>query len=298
MIALMGAAGNVGSKVADLLLGAHEKVRVLKHDRDLSGVGARGAEVLQGDAMNGEDLRALFDGALAAMVLLPEDVADPAFVENRIVMGHAIADALSATAVPYVVALSAVGAGRADAPGPPGGLHTFEQSLATLETNVLVLRSAAYMDYLLASLPMIRSEKVNGSAVRADVRFPMIATRDVAREAFERLCARDFNGHAVRFLLGPTDVSMEEATTAIGRRLGLADLPYIEFPPDAVRGALIGAGMSAEVAQLVVDMQLAVNDGRYLDGVRRTPEASTPTTLQDFIAEALTEASFREEGHR
>jgi uncharacterized protein YbjT (DUF2867 family) len=245
---------------------------------------------LRASALNVEDLRAFFAGVSAALVLLPENLADPSFVENRAAMSRAIRDALRAEGVSHVVALSAVGAARADAPGPPGGLHDFEQDLGELETaNLLTLRSAAYMDYLLAALPMIRAQKVNGSAVKADIRFPMVATQDVAREAAERLMKRDFVGHEVKLLLGPEDVTMAEATQAIGERLGVPDLPYVEFPPDGMKGALLGAGMSEQVADLMVDMQLALNEGLYFDGVRRTAESSSPTRLQDFLNRALSE---------
>ncbi len=219
MIAVMGAAGNVGGKVAGLLLGAGEEVRALQHARDLTDLERRGAEIVTGDAMSVEDLRAFFDGAVAALVLLPENVADPMFVEHRREMSRAISDALRASRVGHVVALSTVGADLSDAPGPPGGLHRFERDLGELESNVLVLRSAAYMDYLLAAIPMIQGEKVNGSAIKADVRFPTVATQDVAREAAERLRRRDFSGHEVKLLLGPEDVTMAGATKAIGARL-------------------------------------------------------------------------------
>ena len=287
MIALMGAAGNVGGKVADLLLEAGEEVRALQHARDLTDFKERGAEVVTGDAMSGDDLRAFFDGAAAALVLLPENVADPMFVEHRREMSRAIRDALRASRVGHVVALSTVGADLPDAPGPPGGLHGFERDLGELETNLLVLRSAAYMDYLLAALPMIQTQKLNGSAVKADVRFPVVATLDVAREAADRLRRRDFSGREVKLLLGPEDVTMAEATKAIGARLGMPDLPYVEFPPDGVKGALVGAGMSEEVAGLLVDMQLALNEHRNLEGVRRTAGSTTPTRLEDFLATAL-----------
>ena len=166
MIAVMGAAGNVGSKVADALLEAGEKVRALQHGRDLTDLKERGAEVVAGDAMNVNDLRGFFDGVVAALVLLPDNVADQSFVEHRTVMSRAIRDALRDSGVGHVVALSMVGADLADAPGPPGGLHGFERDLAELETNVLVLRSTSYMDYLLAAVPMIQAQKVNGSAVK------------------------------------------------------------------------------------------------------------------------------------
>jgi uncharacterized protein YbjT (DUF2867 family) len=299
MIAVMGAAGNVGSKVADLLLRSGEDVRALQHTRELGGLRERGAEVVAGDAMKLEDLRAFFDGALSALVLLPENLADPAFVENRTAMSRAIVDALRAAGVGHVVALSTVGAALADAPGPPWGLHEFERDLRELEAvDVLMLRSAAYMDYLLFGLPSIRAQKVNGSAVEAEVRFPMVATQDVAREAAERLVRRDFTGHEVRLLLGPEDVSMAEATRAIGARLGIPELPYVQFPPQDVKGALIGAGMSEQVAGLLVDQQLALNEGRYFQGVRRTPETSTPTRLEDFVAQALPEDAARDEEER
>ena len=42
MIAVMGAAGNVGSKVADLLLRQGQPVRVLEHRRKLDRLGERG----------------------------------------------------------------------------------------------------------------------------------------------------------------------------------------------------------------------------------------------------------------
>jgi uncharacterized protein YbjT (DUF2867 family) len=288
VIAVMGAAGNVGSKVADLLLKEGEQIRVLEHVRDLTGLRERGADIVAGDAMKVEDLRALFAGVTTALVLLPENLADDAFVENRVAMGRAIRDALRSEGVSHVVALSTVGAARSDSPGPPGGLHTFEQDLGELAaTNVLTLRSAAYMDYLLAALPIIKEQKVNGSAIKPDVSFPMVATEDVAREAAVRLTKRDFNGHEVQLLLGPADVTMAEATQAIGERLGMPDLPYIQFPPDEVKRALLGAGMSEQSAELLVDMQLAVNERLYFEGVERTADSATPTRLEDFLNDAL-----------
>jgi len=121
VIAVMGATGNVGSKVANLLLQAGEDVRALQHGRDLTALREAGAEVLKGDAMIADELMAFFDGAVAALVLLPENVADPAFVENRLVMSRAIRDALRAAGVAHVVALSTVGADPPTYPGPREG---------------------------------------------------------------------------------------------------------------------------------------------------------------------------------
>jgi uncharacterized protein YbjT (DUF2867 family) len=288
MIAVMGAAGHVGGQVAELLLRRHEAVRVLEHRRTLDGLRREGAQVIRGDAADVEALRRLFAGAASALVLLPEDLADPSFVETRSRIARTVPEAIRAEGVRYVVALSAVGADRPDAAGPPVGLRELERGLSALPgANVLLLRSALYMDYLLANLPLIRSQRINGSAIRGDLRFPMIATADVAAEAAERLARCDFEAVGAKLLFGPEDVSMAEATAALGARLGLMELPYVQFPPEELTGALIGAGMSRQAASLIVEMQLALNEGRPFGRVRRTPDSTARTTLETFLARAL-----------
>jgi uncharacterized protein YbjT (DUF2867 family) len=287
MIAVMGAAGNVGSRVADRLLREERQVRVLEHRRKLDGLAARGAEVVSGDAGSPGDLRALFDGADTALVLLPEDLADPDFTANRSRMGAAIADALAGSGAEQVVVLSTVGAGLADAFGPPAGLRELEQRLSRLEgTGVLVLRSGFYMENLLAALPLIQAKGVNASAVDGDLELPMIATRDVAAEAAERLASRDFSGHRVKLLVGPEDVGLRAATRALGERLGLPDVAYVQLPPADVQGALMGFGMSEAGASAMVELQLGLNRHGSFAAVRDAADATTPTRLADFLEEA------------
>jgi hypothetical protein len=80
-------------------------------------------------------------------------VDDPDFVANRSRMSRAITAALRDTGVSHVVALTVVGADRKGAPGPPAGLHDHERRLSELQhSSLLMLRPAAYMDYLLAGL--------------------------------------------------------------------------------------------------------------------------------------------------
>src|SRR5919108_5025207 len=291
MIAVMGAAGNVGGKVVDLLLGRGERVRAFQHARPLEGLAARGAEVVWGDAARPDDLGTLFDGASAALVMLPDQIGQERFVATRSAIAHAIADSLRARPVGHVVMLSSVGVDRPDVPGIPAGLKELERLLFELEEiNLLVLRSALYMDYQLAAVPLIQAQGINGSAIDGERPLPMIATRDVAAEAAERLARRDFTGHGAKVLLGPEDVTMREATTAIGRRLGKPDVPYLQFPPDDLKGALMGAGFSHEAALKLVEMQLGVNEGRFDVRVARTSENTGSTRLDDFLNAALAPA--------
>jgi uncharacterized protein YbjT (DUF2867 family) len=289
MIAVMGASGNVGSRVSDRLLQNGQDVRVFGRSRErLEALGQRGAEIVVGDASNLDDLRTLFSGVAAALVVLPDNVADPSYVANRSAMSRAITRALREQRVGHVVLASSVGAHQERGVGQIGGLHELEELLFGLEdANVLSLRAGWHMENLLAAVPMVQAQKLNGSAIRGDLRFPMIACVDIAERAAEHLLRRDFTGHTVEALLGPEDRSMQEATRALGEALGIQDLPYLELPPEGVKAALQGSGMSEEFASLLVDSQIALNQGRILEGVERTPDSTTPTRLEAFLKEAL-----------
>ena len=288
MIVVMGAAGNVGSKVADRLLGEGQPVRVLEHRRSLEELGRRGAEVVTGDLGDAGTLGVLLKDAEAALVLLPDVVTDPEFTAARSRMSRVIVDAIAGSRVTHVVALSTVAAGDPDATGPAAGLRELERRLSQLQDrNVLVLRSPFYMENLLATIPLIQARGVNGSAIDGALELPMIATRDVAHEAAERLLRRDFTGHRVKLLVGPEDISMTAATRALGERLGLPDLPYVQFPPDGVRGALLGAGMSEEAASQMVELQLGLNRAGPFSAVRRAADATAPTRLEEFLDTVL-----------
>ena len=286
MIAVMGASGNVGSRVADHLLAEGQEVRVFGRSAErLEGLGGRGAQVVLGDAIRPDDLQTLFKDAESALVVLPDNLTDPQYVANRSAISRAITDALRDQGVGHIVFASSLGAEHAQGTGQVVGLHELEELLAGLDANVLALRAAFHMENLLGSIPMIQGQKMNGGAVKADLKFPMIACADIAERAAQRLLESGFTGHAVGTVLGPENRSMSEATRALGEAIGIPDVPYLEFPPEGVKAALQGIGWSEEFASLLVESQLATNEGRI--GAERTAENTTSTSLEEFLKDAL-----------
>jgi uncharacterized protein YbjT (DUF2867 family) len=289
MIAVMGASGNVGSKTAERLLHEGQDVRAFRRSAErLEGLRQGGAEVVVGDAMNRDDLQLLFSGAAAALVVLPDNVADPSYASNRSRMSEGIARALSDQRVAHVMMASSLGAERERGVGPVNGLHELEELLFGLEnTHVLSNRAALHMEQnLLPAIPVIQTHGMNATALRGDLGFPLIATVDIAERAASHLLHRDFSGHAIETVLGPQDVSMEEATQVIADALGAPDVRYVQLPAEDAKAALQGIGMSEEFASLLVEAQVAVNEGLF-DDVKRTQESTTPTTMKDFLKGAL-----------
>lgn len=292
MYTILGATGKVGGKIAEILVKKGEKVRLVAESASrLRPLVGRKAQAFAGDALNWEFLMTAFTGADAVFTLIPTALKAGNFLAYCDSIGESIARALKAAKVRYVVNLSSIGADLSEGTGPVKGLHDHEERLNRIEgLNVLHLRPAAFMENLLGNIDLIRSRGVNGSAYRGDLKFPMIATRDIAAAAAERLVKRDFTGSAIEPLLGQRDLSMVEATEIIGRKINKPGLPYIMYPYDEAEKGFINAGMSPDMSRLYIEMVRSVNEGRIYGTVARTAENTTPTSFEAFCDEVFVPA--------
>lgn len=284
MVTVMGASGNIGRRVTELLLTAGEKVRALGRSADkLAAQKGAGAEVLTGDATDAAFLARAFRGADAVHTLLPPDPQSPDYRAKQDAEGEAIVKAIGESGVRYVVFVSSVGADLPAGTGPIAGLHAQEQRLRRLEgTNVLILRPASFFENFYATLGLIKHQGINGGAAAPDLAMPMIATRDIADVATQALTARDWKGTVVQELLGQRDLTHAEATRILGARIGKPDLKYVQFPYADFAAALVQMGLSQNVANLYAEMERAINEGKVKSREARRSENTTPTRFEDF----------------
>jgi uncharacterized protein YbjT (DUF2867 family) len=284
LVVVTGATGHVGGEIARRLLARKERVRAVGRDAGrLKALADLGAEIAVGSVEDAAFLGRAFEGAGAAFVMIPPNVAAPDVRQFQRRVVDALGSALAASKVGHVVSLSSVGAGVPAGTGPIAGVHDLEQKLNGLAgTAVLHLRAGFFMENTLSSIGLIKSQGINGSAIRADVPMPMIATRDIAAAAVEPLATLSFEGNSTRELQGPRDYTMAEATAILGRAVGKPDLAYVQFPYDATKLALVGVGLSESMADLYVEMSRAFNEGRVKALEPRSARTTTPTTLEEF----------------
>lgn len=284
MYAITGATGNIGSKAADILLARGEKVRVIgRSAARLQRFVDQGAEAAVGNLKDVEFVTRAFTGATAVFAMIPPDYAALDFRAYQNEVGESLATGIRKSGVKYVVNLSSQGADLAEGTGPILGLHDQEARLNRLEgVNVLHLRPTYFMENLLMNIPLINRMGVAGSAVRGDQKFAMIATRDIAAHLAQRLVRRDFAGKEVQDLLGQRDLSLNEAITVIGAEIGIPDLKYVQFPYEEAARGMTEMGISADAARLFIEMSKALNDGLFAVNRARTPDSTTPTSIEEF----------------
>jgi uncharacterized protein YbjT (DUF2867 family) len=293
MITVMGATGQTGGATARRLLEAGEHVRALGRSADrLAALRDAGAERFPVDASDAAALTEAFRGANAAYVLLPISPEVPDWHAHMAQLGEAIVTAVRAASVPYVVAVSSVGADLPSGTGFLTGLHAQEQRLQTLTdvAHVLAFRPGAYFENAYGWLPVIAEQGVMADSVAPDAPLPMVATRDVGAAAAAALRSRDWTGFAVRELLGPRDLTYAEVARMIGAAIGRPDLPYVQIPEDDLRAALEAAGWSPDATRLQVELNRVFSDGSVAARATRTPVSTTPTRFEDYAAADLAPA--------
>lgn len=287
MYVVTGATGNTGKVVAQALLSAGKKVRLLARTADrLQALAAKGAEVLVTDLTHTPTTVNAFEGAQAAYVMLPPNIGSPDVRSYQKQVSDALARALEKAGVPYAVTLSSIGADKPDRTGPVVGLYELEQKLNAIDhLKVLHLRAGYFMENTLGQAGVIRA---TGSAVgplRPDLNISMIATRDIGQAAAKALLSLDFGVNETRELQGERDITMNEAARIIGTAIGKPGLGYLQAPPGSVRAALVGLGMSENMADLILEMSEALNSGYMRSLEKRSTKNTTPTAYETFVAE-------------
>jgi uncharacterized protein YbjT (DUF2867 family) len=280
----MGATGNIGSKMTDRLLQKGPQVKVIGRSAGrLQPFVDRGAIAAVGDASDADFLAQAFSGSTAVFAMIPPDYTAQDFRQYQNEIGRQIATAVETSGVTHVVNLSSHGAHLADKTGPILGLRDQEQRLNQLDAvHVLHLRPTFFMENLLMNIKMIKHMGINGGHIRGDLPFAMIATADIAEVAAQHLLDRDFTGKTARELLGPQNVSMDEATRIIGEKIGKPDLAYVHFSREEYINGVMQAGVSQDMAEQLAELDAGINDRLFASDAPRTAESQTPTDFKQF----------------
>ena len=288
MYVITGATGNTGKKIVEDLLKAGKAVKALGRDaQKLQALAAQGAELGIGDLEDADFLSEQFAGAQAVYALIPPkwDLQEPWRNYQRRV-GAAISTALERSAVKHVVVLSSNGAQMPEGAGPVSGLYEFEQMLQKIQgLNILSLRAGFFMQNFFAQIPMVKQAGIIGYSMKADTKTPIVHTDDIAAVATKHLLALDFTGVQKVFVPGQRDLTMQEVAEVLGKAIGKPELPYVTFSPADAKAGMLQSGIPETIADGYNELFEALSSGKYLSDYQRTPENTTPTSIEDFAKE-------------
>jgi uncharacterized protein YbjT (DUF2867 family) len=288
MVAITGATGQTGSKIANFLLDNNKKIRVICRTEDkLNAFKKRGAEIAVGDQSDLQFLTNALKNCDAMYLMIPPKIDTPDTRKYYNLLGDTAIEAIRKSGVKKVVFLSSIGAELDVGTGPVLGLHDLENKLNALtQIDLVTLRPAYFMENFLVNIPLIKQKRISGSAMPPNVPFAMIATRDIAKKAAELLTTQAFSGHTIIELFGDR-ISCKDATRLIGEAVGIPDLPYVHFSDEDTVKSMTGMGFSENLARSLVEMTASIGKGLFHPTQIDPLKPNTNTTFKSFVDEVF-----------
>ncbi|GAB3197470.1 uncharacterized protein YbjT (DUF2867 family) [Pontibacter aydingkolensis] len=207
-ILVLGAAGNIGGKIANELLATGATVAVAGRSRARLQQFEGRATILEGDFGDDTFLQQAFANTTSLFLTVPDEhLANPVATAAR--LGKLLKD----SPVTHIVNISNSVVCKS---GVPTRLVALEQELNKLEgVHIKHLRCANFFENLNWGLH---------TPYAPDLLLPYISSYEVAGVAAQHLLHQSFNGKSIEVLLGPRDYTMTEMAAAAGEKY--EQLPY------------------------------------------------------------------------
>ena len=291
MITVTAPTSSIGRQVVDRLLDLETPLRVVARDPNRLPQAVRErAQIVEGSHGDSDVVAAAFDGADAVFWLVPPNPRADSVRAAYVDFTRPACDALRDGNVDRVVGISALGRGVTGNAGFVTASLEMDDLIAGTGVKYRALTMPSFMDNLLRQAEAINSRGVFFSPIAGDRKMPSCATRDIAAAATTLLIDDSWDDTASVPVLGPEDLSFNDMAAIMCEVLS-RPVRFQQTDGAGYKANLVANGMSDAMAQGMLDMALAKNDG--LDNAEpRTPAGTTPTTFrqwcQDVLQPALT----------
>jgi len=282
MIVVTGATGKLGRLVvAGLLerLPPNQVVAAVRSPEKAKDLAARGVIVRQADYSKPATLEAALAGAEQVLLISSSEVG------QRATQHAAVIEAAGRAGV-RLLAYTSVLHGEASKLGLAVEHQATERALRASSVPWVLLRNGWYLENYTENLgPALQHGAFIGCA--RDGRIAAASRADYAAAAVAVLTSANQEGR-IHELAGDRPFTMADLAAEVSRQVG-KPIAYQDLTPEQHRAALVGAGVPAPFADLLVDSDLGIAQGELDDttGTLRRLIGRPTTTLAEAVAAAL-----------
>ncbi len=286
MIVITTPTGSIGRQVLEHLLESGEQIRVIARDPSKLPANVRErVEVIEGSHGDADVVNKAFAGADAVFWLVPPNFQATSLEQAYVGFSRPAAEALKKNGVKRVVIVSALGRGWPRDTGYVSASIAMDDLIESTGISCRVLTMPGFMDNTRLQAQPIKTQGMFFGPLDPDRKLPFCATRDIATVATKWLLDSSWSGQEDVAVLGPENISMNDMAQILSEVLN-KPVRYQQIPLEALKSQLAERGASEAMAQGMIDMMAAKNEGLDLS-VPRTPEATTPTTFRQWCEEEL-----------
>jgi uncharacterized protein YbjT (DUF2867 family) len=244
MILVIGATGNVGSKVVQQLATMGQQVRAcVRTAEKATTIQGPGVEIVKGDLEHPETLDAALKGIDKVFLLSPDD-------PHQVALQGTLIEAAQRGSVRHIVKLSAFSAAQ-DSPVAFSRWHwQTEQQLKASGLAYTMLRPNIYMQNMVTLFAQsIAAEGVFYLPMQ-DGKVSMVDTRDIAAVAAAVLTKEGHEGKTYA-ITGPEALSFSQVAEKLSAALD-KKVTYIDPPVDVYKKALLDSGIPEWYADAMI----------------------------------------------
>lgn len=286
MIVVTAPTGNIGSKVLKNLLAGDEEIRVIA--RNLSKLPIDSLphiEVIEGSHGERDVVMRAFEGADSIFWLVSSDPTALSAEASYVDFSRAGCEALRCHGVKHVVGISSIGRGWPRDAGYITATLKADDLIAETGVTYRALAVGSLMENVLRQTALIRDQGIFCWTASVDSKVPAVASRDVAAVAVQLLLNRSWTGVESIPLMGPADITYGEMVQTMSNVLG-KPISYRVMSIEDMKAGMITRGTSEGMAQAMVNMLTAQNEGLSNMNSRPTPNNS-PTTFHQWCETVL-----------
>jgi uncharacterized protein YbjT (DUF2867 family) len=174
---------------------------------------------------------------------------------------------------------------RGNNAGPVTASFAKEAEIERTGVDFRALWFPGFMENMLRQVDALRHQGAFFSPSLADLRVPLVATRDIAARGAKLLLDRTWTGQGGVAVLGTEDLSCNDMARIMTDVLG-KPIRFHSVPGDEYKAQLIRFGASEAFAQGLMDMYTAKNSG--LDSAElRSAENASPTSFRQWCEKIL-----------
>ena len=290
MVAVIGAAGNVGFSTSAALRQAGVPVKAILRDvRKAVRLTELGCEVAVADLQNVGELSQAISNVDAVQVILPLSPQAPDPAADLRHSGESIIKALEQACPRRVLVISDYGAHVSEDIGMPTVFHEFETQFRQLGGDKIILRSAEHMHNWSRSIPPALGSGVMPSFQDpVEMTQPTIAAQDLGRISAELLQRPTMNGALqIVHAEGPSRYSAADVAATLTQLSGRAI--RAQAVPRAAWQQVLEQRMPASLVSLLIKANDAKNKGGLVEAEPNVGEVIRGTTelidaLRPFVS--------------
>lgn len=283
-IAVTTPRGHVGAHLTNMLIRAGVRPLLLaRHPEKVPNSLLGYVDVAEADSTDADQVVTATSGVDAIYWVDPSaPSADP--LADYALATDAVVQAARANNIRRVVFQSSVGAEKRHGVGEIDGLAGTEVALDALDADVTHLRCGYFFTNLLLDIESIRQGQLR-TVLPLDHPLSWVAPRDIAEVAALTLLNTSWDGHRIKAVHGPTDLTWAQVAEILTDEVG-HHVHVERISDDLMRKNYLDAGMPPAMAAAVLGMSTGLRDD-FCPQQPRTLSSTTPTQLRGWVRDQL-----------